>query len=169
MGQHADDFLNMCIDHDSVCDDYASGNMSLEDAYEHGLIDENGCEIDPSLKLAYERYSFPTPENIHNELSHALKDLTIADLRTQHPRVYENIVDLLQENGCEKVIDCWGQETLLNEVASDNLYKEVPTCNHCLEDMTRRVGKFGKFYFCSNRCKDQGTVSDEYWQSVRKQ
>ena len=56
----------------------------------------------------------------------------------------------------------------LNSQAIKNLSKEVPTCNICKVDMQGRDGRFGKFYFCPNGCKDQPTVSDNYWQKVKR-
>lgn len=46
-----------------------------------------------------------------------------------------------------------------------NLMQSNPTCNCCNNQMQSRMGKFGKFYFCS--CPSQSTVSDQYWQSIR--
>jgi len=159
MGQHADDAVFMCIEHSSVCDEYVSGNMSLYEAYEYGLIDSTGCEVDEELDRAWDRGEIPTTDNLNNQLSHALKDLTIAT------SVYTtNDVDL-----GEVVIDCWGQENTINKKAVENLYKDTPTCNICAEDMQPQEGKFGKFYYCGNRCKGQKTVSDTYWQSVKKE
>lgn len=49
-----------------------------------------------------------------------------------------------------------------------NLCKKVPTCNSCNKPMEKKSGRRGDFYFCTNKCKEQPTVSDYYWQSVRR-
>jgi hypothetical protein len=53
----------------------------------------------------------------------------------------------------------------LNAAARANIKKDAPTCNYCDKQMQPRVGKYGKFYFCS--CPEQVTVSDKYWQSLK--
>lgn len=175
MGQHAQDFLDMCIDHEAFCDDYVSGNVSLQDAYDNGLLDEVGRELDPSLASAWERSYIPTKEAVENELSHAMKDFELAHysqykedlyLKSKLQEAYEpetlSEEDLI-EQGYTKLRD----NTWLNKEASNNLYKEFPTCNCCRQSMFPQEGKFGKFYYCKNKCEGQKTVSDKYWQTVR--
>lgn len=68
-------------------------------------------------------------------------------------------------------VESRNQETktiLLNAEAVANLQKENPTCNICRQEMTARHGRYGKFYFCANQCAGQGTVSDTYWQKIKK-
>ncbi|MFS1429010.1 hypothetical protein LMH73_018155 [Vibrio splendidus] len=48
------------------------------------------------------------------------------------------------------------------------LYRDAPTCNYCKEEMHQATGKYGKFYFCGSKCKHQKTISDSYWQSVKR-
>lgn len=42
VGQHADDFINDCVDRIGRLHDYASGRMTHLEAYDEGLIDEFG-------------------------------------------------------------------------------------------------------------------------------
>lgn len=60
------------------------------------------------------------------------------------------------------------KKVVLNGKAIDNLKKDSPTCNFCEEGMASRIGKFGKFYYCTNHCEGQKTVSESYWLSIKK-
>lgn len=147
MGQHADDFLDMVCDHEAFCDEYVSGLVSMEDAFEAGILDSTGCEV-PELQAAYDRAYIPTVENIEVELERAVSNLErgwqrSAQTHTQQPTRAQVIAQARQAN----------------------LAKERPTCNCCGELMQPRNGRYGKFYFC--QCPEQVTVSDKYWQSVR--
>ena len=166
MGQHAQDFLNICIDHEAFCDDYVSGKVNIHEAYEVGIVNELGQECDPSVEAAWGRSYIPTKEAVDNELSHAKKDFELAslgqsktDLHVQGKLQEQDLIDL----GLTKL----NENTWLNKEASNNLYKEFPTCNCCGKSMTPQEGKFGKFYYCKSKCEGQKTVSDKYWQSVR--
>lgn len=167
MEQHSDDFVNMCIDHEAFCHDYLDGNVSCEEAFEAGIIDSMGAISDPALAKAIEDSFIPTVENLENALSHAEKDLTIATMSGEDDVQLQPLHEFLEEHGIE-IIDTPKGKFYLNKAASDNLYNEFPTCNICREYMYPQTGKFGKFYYCKNYCKGQKTVSDKYWQSVRK-
>ena len=166
MGQHADDFVNMCIDHEAFCHDYLDGNISCEEAFEAGIIDSMGSISDPALAKAIEDSYIPTVENLQNALSHAEKDLTISTMTTEEEGL-PPLQEFLDEHGIETIETSKGK-FYLNKEASESLYNDCPTCNICREEMHPQDGKFGKFYYCNNRCEGQGTVSDKYWQKIRK-
>ena len=142
MGMYADDFLSMVAAHEADWDDYVTGYMSDEDAFEAGIIDHEGYADSDQLDRVIDRNPIPTLDALDNQLEHAEKDLqTVSKDRS------DNI------------------NKAINDAAIVNLYKPQPTCNWCGEMMQSRTGKFGKFYFCE--CPDQPTVSHEYWESVR--
>lgn len=143
MGEMADMALDRAWHEEEQLDQYCSGEMSLEDAYAYGLIDETGTEQE-GVQAGWDRYELPTVDNLANALNHAEKDLDLSI--------------------CSKVCI---NKTQLNQQAIINLSKKNPTCNVCNEEMTARIGKFGKFYYCMNQCPEQKCVSDKYWQSVR--
>jgi len=141
MGIHADDAIYASIEFEGLCDEYVSGDIGLEEAFEYGLVDHNG-EEHPALTNAWERNKIGTLEDCLSELNIAERDILTATL-----------------------IEGNQYRTPLNREACYNLKHEVPTCNICREFMQERVGRYGKFYFCS--CEGQPTVSDNYWQKVR--
>ena len=55
MGQHAQDFLDICIDHEAFCDEYVAGRVGIHEAYEAGILNELGQECDPSVEAALDR------------------------------------------------------------------------------------------------------------------
>lgn len=57
---------------------------------------------------------------------------------------------------------------ILSEKQEEALYRANPTCNDCYTEMKEANGKFGKFYFCGNKCKHQKSISDKYWQAIRR-
>lgn len=130
------------IDEEGRCDEFVAGHMSQEDAYDYGLLDENGAET-AGIQAAWERSAIPTEDNLHLELSAAEMGI-----------ILNNRMEAAKSSG-------------LNKKALQNLLKESPTCNICDNSMEPRVGVFGKFYFCGGGCEGQRTVSDKYWQSVK--
>lgn len=167
MGQHADDFVNMCIDHEDFCHGYLDGRVGVQEAFDAGIIDYAGGVADPALAKAIEDSYIPTVENLENALSHAEKDLAIATMKDCHEEELPPLQDFLDEHGIVTIETPKGK-FYLNKEASESLYNEVPMCNFCREYMLPQEGKFGKFYFCGNKCKGQKTVSDKYWQSVKR-
>lgn len=154
MGEMADMALELCIQHEAEWDDYHCGFMSDEDAFESGIIDSQGYADSAQMERVIERNKIPTVENMNNELSHAIKDLTIASSQQVYPST-----PLSRSQSIKNT---------LNEAAIANLKKPNPTCNWCGQQMPSREGKYGKFYFCANRCPGQKTVSDSYWQSIKR-
>lgn len=144
MGMHAQDCLDMAIDHEAEWDDYFAGNMSDFEAYEKGILDSQGYADVAQLNRVIDRNEIGTRESLDRQLRDAQKDLMIGDLISNN---YGN------------------KRSVLNQAAIANLKKPRPTCNICGEMMKPRDGKYGKFYFCT--CPDQCTVSDKYWQKVR--
>jgi len=56
----------------------------------------------------------------------------------------------------------------VNKEAVKRAARENPTCNVCNTEMTAQNGRYGKFYFCANKCEGQKTVSDAYWQDFKQ-
>ena len=147
MGEMAEIALDDCAAFEAEHDAFMTGNMSIHDAFEKGIIDHDGCIVDmQQFEMSINRNSIKTLENLNNELSHAEKDFELAMSRSERDAKHQ-----LRE--------------VLSEEAIANIAKPNPTCNICSEQMRERMGKFGKFYFCE--CPDQCTVSDEYWQSLK--
>ena len=151
MGMHADDAVNMAINHEAEWDEYASGSMSDYDAYEAGILSHDGYVDSIQLERAVARNPIPTWDEVNNQLDHATKDFELSTLRS-------SVSKPSPSRGSKRRV--------LNQAAIDNLKKPRPTCNWCGEMMEPRNGKYGKFYFCT--CPEQCTVSDKYWQSVRR-
>ena len=149
-------------------DDYVTGEMSQEEAFEYGFIDSYGTEQE-GIQAAWDRDFIPTEENLNNALFRAEAGMDRA--------TYEIYLSQSEDLGQTTIKDkiAWLQQERrkiilaeeLNEAALENLKKERPTCNICYQMMQKRTGRFGDFYFCDTGCKDQPTVSDKYWQSVR--
>jgi hypothetical protein len=123
-----------------------AGNMSIQEAFDKGIIDQDGCIVDiEQYNLYVDGNPIPTLENLDNELHHAEKDLELAMLRSRnkakHPLSY------------------------LSPTAIENLSKPYPSCNVCNDQMRPRHGMYGKFYYCV--CDGQPTVSDKYWQAIK--
>jgi len=57
---------------------------------------------------------------------------------------------------------------VVNKEAVKRAARENPTCNVCNSEMTAQNGRYGKFYFCANKCEGQKTVSDTYWQDFKQ-
>lgn len=144
MGDGSELSINYAFATEELADEYVSGEMSLVDAYNNGLIDETGYEY-PGLRDGY-RGEIWAAESVDREIESAEKDLSISTYR------------------CSKY---GNKQNILNQAAKANLKNSVPTCNCCGTSMESRTGKFGKFYYCPNSCPEQKTVSDKYWQSVR--
>lgn len=147
MGDMADMALDEVAAQQGLMYDFVSGGMSKQEAFEHGFVDATGGVND---RMGYDEACDEHAENL--------------GLVNREDRGLEY---LLPER------DTWhasagGAGIELTEIAKRNLFKESPTCNVCQKEMNSRDGKFGKFYYCSNQCADQGTVSDKYWQSVRQ-
>ncbi len=161
MGEMADMALDCAFEEEADADEYVQGDMSMEDAYEHGFLDSTGAEV--NMEDAWERSPIPTPEALDQQLQVAELQLQVTSQSSSSMsvskaiRIYEAI-RICKEAGLT-VIN-------INKEAVKNLNKECPTCNCCGEEMTTRIGKFGKFYFCT--CPDQVTVSDKYWQSIKR-
>ena len=152
MGEMADYTLEQVIETEFARDEYVSGSMSMQEAYDRGFLDEMGAE-QVGIQAAWDRSGIHNAESLDREIKDAAKDFEIADLRT----------DLDIANG-----ESYSRRVLLNKAVIANLYKPSPTCNTCATQMTERDGKYGKFYCCANRCPGQKAVSDSYWQSIRR-
>ncbi|CAM0109545.1 hypothetical protein VPH166E361_0107 [Vibrio phage 166E36-1] len=77
MGEMADFALEQVCTIEALRDDYVGGDMSMHEAYEHGFLNETGCEQD-GVQAAWDRKGIPTREYVDNELSHAMKDLELS-------------------------------------------------------------------------------------------
>ena len=150
MGEMADFALEGVIEEEFARDEYVSGHMSMQEAYDRGFLDEMSTEQE-GVQAAWDRAGIHNAESLDREIRDAAKDFEIADLRS-----------------AASIEQRYTRKVLLNKAAIDNLSKAVPTCNCCATAMSEREGQYGKFYFCNNRCPSQKTISDSYWQSVRR-
>ena len=90
MGQHADDAINDCIDRIGRLYDYASGRITHLEAYDEGLIDENGFMADQDVAM------LPGVEDVislSNDFEITSLQLENSLLKMNHPK--------------RKVIHCW--------------------------------------------------------------
>jgi hypothetical protein len=149
MGEMAGMALDRCMIEEDMLDEYCNSTMGLSEAYENGFIDEMGVETQ-GVQSGWDRTIIGGIDTINNELLHAEKDFQIFMYQGEAIEVAN-----------DKVI-------ILNGEAVANLSKEYPTCNCCRVTMKVQSGRFGKFYFCGNKCEGQSTVSDKYWQGVRQ-
>lgn len=149
MGTHALDAINMAIDHEDEWDEYASGSMPDFAALEAGILSHDGYVDSIQLERAVARNPIPTWDTVHDQLKNAERDLELSTLRS---------------SACTP--SRGSMQKVLNANAISNLNKSRPTCNWCGEMMQPRTGTYGKFYYCD--CPEQCTVSDKYWQSIRK-
>ena len=160
MGEMADMALYDCMINESYADDYVSGDMSKADAYEHGFIDEIGIE-NPHIQSAWHRSTFLMSN------SERYRELEVLDLQLSLSSFSTNKLNEPIGIDVISVVDGVSKKIRLNEKGYENLRLENPTCNICHQQMTPRNGVYGKFYFCSNQCDGQKTVSDKYWQSIK--
>lgn len=86
MGEFADYTLDETIDAEEERADFRSGNMSHEDAYEKGIIDELGAEIRPKsveeLELEY-KLKHVDPNKVFNALMDPEVDDVIDNYRNE--------------------------------------------------------------------------------------
>ncbi|AUR88187.1 hypothetical protein NVP1110O_59 [Vibrio phage 1.110.O._10N.261.52.C1] len=146
MGEMADLSIDYALETEEQAYNYLSGGSTIYDAYDQGLIDEGGGATQDMSHISDRVWNDLTDAD--NQLSHAVKDLSISSQTSS---------TLIKRS----------KHDALNKAAIANLYKPRPTCNWCGEMMEGRDGKFGKFYFCT--CPEQKTVSDKYWQSMRRE
>jgi len=139
MGEMSDYELQDIVIAEQRRDDYIARYMTSQDAYDNGFIDEMGVE-QLGIKETWDRSSIPTLENLNNELTINIQKLNC--------------------NNIEKTI-------FLNKEATENLKKDMPTCNICRTEMSKETGRYGVFYYCINSCDGQKAVSAKYWNSIR--
>jgi len=149
MGEMSDYFNEDIEAYESLRDDYVSGDMSIHDAYDHGFLDETGCET-AGMSAAWDRSTLHTFESAQEALLIAETQLSQPHWRGQGART----------EGLRS------PDVGLNDQAILNLYKPGPTCNWCSEAMHEREGKFGIFFWC--KCPEQVTVSKKYWDSIKR-
>jgi hypothetical protein len=155
MGEMADFALDDVAVFEGLVDDYVSGDMCMHEAYDHGILGVDGSEM-PHVQDAYDRKSI-SYEDVERDLNHTILEFDHAEIRSR--------INAQARHLTRKYDPMSG---VLNDVAIANLYKERPTCNVCEQEMSSRNGRYGLFYFCENACEGQGTVSDKYWQKVRR-
>lgn len=85
------------------------------------------------------------------------------EIKNKYPKAYEAVSYILYKK-YGSTLSGYG---CVNKEAVKRSSKENPTCNMCNTEMKSRIGQFGKFYFCSNKCDGQKTVSDSYWQEFK--
>ena len=146
MGDMADFALEDVAAEEHARDEYVNGDMSMQEAFERGFLDPMGVEQE-GIQDAWDRSEILTARGIDKELERWTDKLTIATHTPESTKLATRQLD---------------------EIAIESLKNDCPTCNWCRTLMTPRSGRYGKFYFCSNGCEKQKTVSDKYWQSVKR-
>lgn len=159
MGSMADFAIERGFDEMVEMEEYMSGCMSYEDAYESGIVDHTGTLSRDAQSYMDENLTIQTAEELNRELMYwegALSGGGSYNVFNTNikPQVY------LEDDFRDE------EYPHLNKAAIQNLYKERPTCNICENLMFARQGKYGKFYHC--HCDGQPNVSDAYWQKVRR-
>lgn len=125
---------------------------AINDAIDYALAADRFLDGDMDWDEAMD-HDFIGPASDFNEVLHYAADhREVESLRTINRKLSQTI-GVFDSLNCSLSVT---QKTLL----------EFPTCNICHQSMTQRNGKYGLFYFCE--CAGQPTVSDKYWQSVRK-
>jgi len=85
-------------------------------------------------------------------------------LKENYSKAYEAISFILYK----KYGSTLSGSGVVNKEAVKRAARENPTCNICNTEMTAQNGRYGKFYFCYNKCDGQKTVSDAYWQDFKQ-
>jgi len=101
---------------------------------------------------------------LHNGANKEVITSYLGKLVGKYPKAYEALDYLLQAVYGSTLTG----KGVVNNLAVDMAVSRTnPTCNICLKEMSAKNGRFGKFYFCSNQCPEQPTVSDKYWQDFK--
>jgi len=157
MGEMADYAINETCEMEALRDDYVNGDMSVEDAYDNGLINELGGEK-AGIKEAWDRAYIPTEESLNNDIEKQSAFLNNRVDSENNFSIIKNVANKFRHISSKNLDH-------LNDLAVVNLTKDRPTCNYCELIMKRRSGKFGDFFYCS--CAGQKTISIAYWESIR--
>jgi hypothetical protein len=153
MGDMADFAIEGVIEMENLRDQYVNGDMSMQEAFDHGFLDPMGGEQE-GIDDAWNRSFIPSKDNLDQELRKQSDQMTIA---MQAHEINANI-------GRPPTYQEVGPERRKQDAAPR---PELPSCSVCGQDMPARDGRYGKFYYCVNHCSNQKCVSDKYWQSVR--
>lgn len=163
MSDMADYTNEIHFQEECLAEEYISGDMSMEEAYDNGFIDEQGVETS-GMQSIWDNSVIYTADNIGMHLDNTLNEFDLAAHRHKIESTMGVPSHLLGERESSSTAEIEARISLTNK-AVFNLTQDSPTCNICSNEMITQEGKFGKFYFC--KCEGQPTVSDKYWQSVR--
>lgn len=166
MGDIADYELSRYEIEEELLNEYLEGYYNDNEAYELGLVDESGRLNEDGLKIAQNK-DIMTFEKCQEELRTQTNSL---DFIEYHICCYDDQSEIISNYKHKKTN--YKQKLRFNFPELDdeallNLFKDHPTCNCCREEMLIQKGKFGKFYFCGNKCESQGTISEVYWLKLK--
>lgn len=162
MGQHTLDALYRAEVEEEYLYDYLEGYISDNDAYDFGLIDESGSLCNSGMEIA-QSLPIMTLDCCKQEIEKLTLQLDLFIAKGANSK---------EELGSDKVCKKYSNRLRLafpelNDAAIINLFKDNPTCNCCGNQMTEQHGKFGKFYFCVNKCTEQKNISESYWLKLK--
>ena len=80
MGEMADFFLDDVYEMECLRDEYVDGNMSQQDAYNMGFVNELGYE-EENMQMAFDRSNMQTKGDLSNDLNNTIKDFEVLNLR----------------------------------------------------------------------------------------
>jgi hypothetical protein len=135
-------------------------------------------EIEWFEKNLLEHYSVKTTALMVSEIKDAMqkkiligKTTEMHSLKKNFPFAFEAIKHLMEKYYGTHIPDKPKQGVTGTNYAAVQIAQksEVPYCNCCQKPMDAKIGKYGKFYFCKNQCKEQKTVSDSYWQKYKQE
>lgn len=132
-------------------------------------------KLDPKTKLyqAYKELKEKEQTEIDIKLFDIIKDNLEFGIDNRHSlknrkKMFKEGMDSLKKLNHPNVLVLKNSYVILTEKQTSSLYKEIPTCNECEKEMKKATGKYGIFYFCEDKCKNQKTVSEKYWNEIKR-
>lgn len=132
-------------------------------------------KLTPNTKLyqAYKELKEKEQTEIDIKLFDIIKDNLEFGIDNRHSlknrkKMFKEGLDSLKILNHPNILVLKNSYVILTQRQTESLYKEMPTCNECEKEMKKTTGKYGDFYFCENKCKNQKTVSNKYWKEIKK-
>lgn len=164
MGDMADYELLRCEGEEELLNDYLDGYYDDNEAYQLTLIDEKGRLDKEGSEIAQSK-EIMTFEKCQEELRIFTNNLSFIEPQHNCCKIQSEYLNNYKNTNYKQILRFHFPN--LSDEAIFNLFKNSPICNCCREEMLIREGKFGKFYFCGNRCDSQGTISEKYWLKLK--
>lgn len=127
------------------------------------------------------KYDIKTKKDLQSDISMSLSLLTkepslsfnqINDFFAMSNKIskaeeYRKEIIKLYKAGSINIFKADGRYLIYTDQQIKNLEKENPTCNCCNTLMNKANGKYGAFFYCGNKCKEQKTVSEKWWKEIK--